>query len=109
MFGFGGQNKIVKQQKARRNYKAYEGSDDVSLTPHPEDELDRDVEGTDRMVLNNGEGWPCRELGELNGSSYGELRGRGAGARSPTGRNSLSNTPACEKGYRGTPTSKGCF
>ena len=46
----------------------------MSLTPHPEDELDRDVDVTDRMALDNGgEGRPCTELGELSDSSYVEL------------------------------------
>jgi len=70
---FFAKSKQIRKHKAQRIYKAYEGSD-VSLTPHPEDELDRDVDVTDRMAFDNGgEGWPCTELGELSDPSYGEL------------------------------------
>ena len=84
------------------------------LRPHLDDESDRDADVVERMVLDNaGEYCPFIEGGELTGPSYGELWGRGAGggARSTSElwRNPLSNTPACENGYRGTPTSKGCF
>jgi hypothetical protein len=86
---------------------------DTSLTPHA-DESERGAGMVDRTVLDiAGEGWPFTDIGEFNGSTYGELWGRGAGsgARSsaPPWREPLSNTPACEKGYRGTPTSNGCF
>jgi hypothetical protein len=85
------------------------------LTPHPEDETGRDAGVVECMALDNaGEGWPFTEVGEFSGSSYGELCGRGAGGGTrspsePSWRKPFPNTPACEKGYRGTPTSKGCF
>lgn len=44
---------------------------------------------------------------------YGALWGRGAGGvLSPSGtwiRAPFPKTPACEKGYKGTPMSRGCF
>lgn len=97
----------------RFDHTAYEGFK-VSSTPHL-DESDRDADVAKRIVLDNaGDRWWCIEVGGFNGSSYGELWGRGAGggARStskPSWRNPLPNTPACENGYRGTPISNGCF
>ena len=51
---------------------------------------------------------PVMPVGDSEASGYCELSGSGAPVWS-CGIVSLGNTPACEKGYSGTPTSSGCI